>query len=275
MNKELLRKVQMTQLEIAKEIKRVCEENNIKYFLDSGTLLGAVRHKGFIPWDDDMDMGMFRNDYLRFLETAPYCLSDSFFLQTWDTDPLYPYGFAKVRKIGTLFKEASISENSNHNEIWVDIFPYDTFPDGRAQRKIQGKNITKYDYAILMKKGVSRWRNHDNPVVRILVFLKYFPAKIYSLFYSAQHLQDQLNMWLTKYNNQTSEYVFGIGPIPYGTGIVHRECFEQFILMKFEDDEFAVPVGYDQYLKDLYGEYWVLPPEDERENKHKIVEIYI
>lgn len=98
MDNEILRKVQLAQLDMAKEVKRICNKYNINYFMDSGTLLGAVRHKGFIPWDDDLDFGMLREDYEKFLKVAPTELNSKYFLQTWKNDDGFPYGFSKIRK---------------------------------------------------------------------------------------------------------------------------------------------------------------------------------
>lgn len=106
MERELLRKVQLKQLEIAKEIKRVCEENEIGYFLCYGTFLGAVRHKGFIPWDDDLDLGMLRADYEKFCRIAPSALKPEFCLQTWYTDPNYGLPFGKVMLRNTIYLES-------------------------------------------------------------------------------------------------------------------------------------------------------------------------
>lgn len=98
MDNEILRKVQLAQLDMAKEVKRICNKYNINYFMDSGTLLGAVRHRGFIPWDDDLDFGMLREDYEKFLKIATTELDSKFFLQTWKNDDGFPYGFSKIRK---------------------------------------------------------------------------------------------------------------------------------------------------------------------------------
>ena len=106
MEKDLLRKVQLTQLEIAKEIHRVCEENDIRYFLSDGTFLGAVRHQGFIPWDDDMDIGMLREDYEKFCRIAPQKLGEKYVFQNWYTDPNYGLPFGKVMKRGTVYQES-------------------------------------------------------------------------------------------------------------------------------------------------------------------------
>ena len=119
MERELLRKVQLTQLEIAKEIRRVCEENDIPYFLTCGTLLGAVRHQGFIPWDDDMDVGMLRENYEKFCRIAPEKLKPEYCWQTWYTDPNYALPFGKVRKRGTLFLEAKSHRLGKTASMWT------------------------------------------------------------------------------------------------------------------------------------------------------------
>ena len=121
-----LRKLQLLQLDIAKAIKELCESNGIPYFLIGGTLLGAIRHKGFIPWDDDFDVGMLREDYERFIKIAEEKLDKKkFFLETWDTEKGYGFPFAKVKLNGTKYPERN-APKSVHQGIFVDVFPIDT-----------------------------------------------------------------------------------------------------------------------------------------------------
>ena len=103
-------------------IDDICKKENVRWFLDSGTEIGSLREQNIIPWDDDMDMGMLREDYERFIEIAPKELKPEYFLQTWKTDKSYPYAFAKIRKKGTVFIEAVSQKTNAHNEIFVDVF---------------------------------------------------------------------------------------------------------------------------------------------------------
>ena len=112
MTGEELKKVQTLQLEMAKEVKRICEKHGIQYFLDAGTMLGAVRHKGFIPWDDDLDIGFLREEYDKFLQVAPQELSERYYLQNSMSDDDYGMVFSKIRLKGTKFVETISQENS-------------------------------------------------------------------------------------------------------------------------------------------------------------------
>jgi len=116
------------ELDIFKAFLKVCKENDLRYFLAGGTLLGAVRHKGFIPWDDDMDVLMPRKDYDRFLEIGQSLLPPEYFLQTRQTDREYPCNFAKIRDSRTTFVEKSLKDRVINHGVYIDIFPLDYFP---------------------------------------------------------------------------------------------------------------------------------------------------
>lgn len=123
-----LRQLQLAELEILKEFVRICEEHGLRYYLVGGTLLGAVRHKGFIPWDDDIDVAMPREDYDRFAKIAPQELGSQYFYQCPDTDPYYFLTYAKVRKNGTAVYEERFKKAKFHKGIFIDIFPLDFCP---------------------------------------------------------------------------------------------------------------------------------------------------
>lgn len=148
---ETLKKVHETEVEVLREVIRVCEENDIPYFSVAGTTLGAVRHDGFIPWDDDIDIGMLRDDYERFLRIAPSKLKKGYTLQHFSVEKNAPAHFAKVRKDGTEFVEENMRHIKMHHGIFVDIFPHDFVPDDEAQMLRHHRRVVMYNQLYLAK----------------------------------------------------------------------------------------------------------------------------
>lgn len=165
-------------VDIALEIKRICEKNNIPYFLIGGTLLGAVRHKGFIPWDDDLDIGFLRKDYDRFLEVCKTELSEEMFLQTWDTDEYYGLPFGKVMLKGTRFRESANGTAAAQSMIFVDIFPYDDMPENGFKLKVQFLIEEMSKKLLLYKYGYDMGQRSDHKMFhKLLRFVSRFFSK--------------------------------------------------------------------------------------------------
>ena len=127
-DRETLRKLQLKELESLEYFDSFCKENELRYYLLGGCVIGALRHGGFIPWDDDIDIIMPRRDYDRFCKLAPKRLSDEYFLQTYFTDKNYPNPFAKIRLRGTEFVESITERSKMKGGIYIDVFPFDNFP---------------------------------------------------------------------------------------------------------------------------------------------------
>lgn len=264
MEQDVLRKVQLTQLEIAKEIRRVCQENNIAYFMVDGTFLGAVRHQGFIPWDDDMDFGMLRKDYEEFCRIAPEKLKPEYFLQTWYSDPGYALPFAKVRKRGTLFLEAK-SRRLQENGFFVDIFPLDYAPaDSDAQQAMKRKLLQLYRVK-LMKSRYTPWMEEKRIVWKKRIGYLYYQMK--ALFADPVQLAREFDALASSV--ECSDFVWE------QCDIAHDRPCPVFLLTEladfsFEGELFAGPRDYDAYLTNNYGNYMQLPPEDQRQNRHQV-----
>lgn len=271
MDREILRKVQLTQLEILKIVDKICAKHGIKYWLAYGTQLGAVRHKGFIPWDDDLDIDMLREDYDRFLEVARKELPKEYFLQDWFTEKNYGLPFAKVRKNNTLYVEAGSQYSESHHGIYIDIFPWDNFPTDAADFK-QVSFYVKYVFrVILIGCGYTPWYNdHGFSLKR---WMMYLPVRLIARLCNVEKLKQRYVNVVTKSNIKKLDKVFNSCEPGDEKHPICKDIVTHLEKHTFEDGQFWIPVDYDMYLKNAYGDYMTLPPEGERENRHNIIQL--
>lgn len=264
-----LRKVQLVQLDIAKEIDRLCVQNGIKYFLIGGSLLGAVRHSGFIPWDDDLDIGMLRDDYDKFLILAQSNLNVNYKVVDWKSDKAYPHPMAKITKKGTIYKERKRNDSGDQG-IWVDIFPYDNIKDINELKKLTIK-LKILRSLVRAKNKYHTWVMQDSFLLN--KYIKNLPFRFLSLFMARSKLITKYELLSKKYENDNVDFVFENGTEDYQKWCFSKKYFERLISVKFEDTYFWIPENYHDYLSIAYGDYMTLPPENERKNRHLIDEI--
>ncbi|MCI7589869.1 MAG: LicD family protein [Spirochaetia bacterium] len=264
---EDLRKLQLLELKIAKEIKRVCEKNNISYFLVGGTLLGAVRHQGFIPWDDDMDIGMLRSDYKKFIEVCSRDLGDEFFLQTYQTDKAYGNFFAKIRLNQTHFTEYITSTISCHDGVFVDIFPYDFTSESEKERKKLISKINSLSNLYQYKKGYKMWSKD------LLHMCYFYLCKFQGLFKTLSQIEDDVDKLLSLFDYPTYPHVISYFDCTRQKEYISISDLNNLKDYIFEDTTFKGPLDAGVYLTAVYGDYMELPPEENRYNRHDVVNL--
>ncbi len=268
MDSTILRRVQMEQLEILKEIKRVCQENNINYFLDSGTLIGSIRHRGFIPWDDDIDIGMIRDEYDRFASLAPEKLKSEFYWQSWITDTGYALPFGKVRRRGTEYIEEKTNNNNINNGFYVDIFPFDYAPNSDASKKVLIKRRVFLARCMLMKHHYTPWicegkiDYKKRTAYFIYQFVSWFlPHEIMTDMYEKIVRKVPMSDTVYEQIGKTETHYYSLNWLNRTTDGV------------FEGETFCIPIEADKRLNEEYGDYMILPPEDKRVNRHGVWKI--
>lgn len=267
----VLIRAQERMLDILKEVHRVCEENNINYFLIDGTLLGAIRHKGFIPWDDDVDIAMLRDDYNKFIEIAKSKLGEDYFLQNIETDPKYNRFHIplKVRDNRSKLVEVDENENEAFNQgIYIDIFAFDTLPKNKLRRKAQ-KLISRF---IVLCDVRTRRKEENLNLQNKIAFL------VYNIFKKIPYnTRNKILRYVMKWNDINGEEItYGVDlPCDGAWGkVFKKEDIFPLIKIDFCGEMFNAPMEYDKVLRTLYGDYLKLPKEEDRRWHAKKIEIY-
>lgn len=264
-NSDILRQLHCELKESLREVVRVCNEANIPYFIQGGTAIGAHFFDDIVPWDDDIDLGMTRENYERFLREAPALLDKQYTLQEFSTEPDTPFYFAKVRKMGTRFVESEWVGLPISEGIYIDIFPYDRIPDdehlARKQRAKVGFWINCF-----MAKSVWLWRwfgKPNNGIVFPKSLLSCLAIRLVSAIYSKEQIYNKLNTELTRYNN-TSASRYNIVRMP--KDMIPVKDIERLEERRFGDMLVMAPANIESYLRSHYGDIQKWLPEDKRLN---------
>lgn len=243
----MLRKAQLRMLEILVAVDKICKKNNIPYWLDYGTLLGAVRHGGFIPWDDDVDISMMKEDYDRFLTIAPKELPEQFVIQNTSTEKFFPYSITRIVDLKSeTIRSGTMSyshSKKKHRGLWIDIFP------------IEKGNVRLYQWLNPLYGRCFRRVHHFEPFnLSVLIAYLLFPP-----VWLVKRFLDFLNNFCDKELRMHE----------LGEEIVCKQKHYSDYLptkdIRFENIMLLVPNHTEKVLIDYYGDYMQIPPENERE----------
>lgn len=260
MDFKYLNKLHNEQLQILLKFDKFCKSNSIDYFLEGGTALGAMRHKGFIPWDDDIDVGMFREDYDRLLDICAE-LPDELKLRTSSNTRGFAPMFAKLCRKGTVFSTQETVDSKFDQEIFIDIFVYDSLVKDEKKKKWQIKNARKWQSISYLYNS----RHISNIPSGVVGFVEKIAINIVHLVLHSVLNQSYINR---KYNrsvfiqeDRDDAYV----PLSYTqVASLPKQYFFPCQVANFEGHMLPIPNMVEDYLKNIYGDWRRLPPIDER-----------
>ncbi len=269
-NIDILHKVDM---DIVKEVVGLCDRHGLTYYMLGGTMLGAVRHQGFIPWDDDIDLGMPRDDYEKFLEIAPKELPKILKVVNYRNTPEYQYYITRVLDTDTKVIEERIGNENKYTNASIDIFPIDGTPNNSILRKIYFFRVLSHRalMSLCYKDSIDRKRKRGTVEKIFLWIMEHLPVEKFTTPYKEKCKIDRL---LRSQDVKTSQYIGNIMGAYRTREIVPAEFYGQGKYYPFEDMQLRGLEKYEEYLTYTYGDYMQLPPEDKRKTHFKILEIH-
>lgn len=247
--------VKKIEIEILDFVVDYCEKNGIRYYLAGGTLLGAIRHQGFIPWDDDIDIGMLRSDYERFIEG--FSTNNHYKVISLDKEKNYKYVFAKVVDTRTELIEFNVCQSSGLG-VYIDVFPIDAIPDDSFEKE-------KFFKEVRILSNLSRWAVLKNKPEFS------FKTRVINCLcrtIGTYRLLEQFNKVIRSYKDEETKYVSPVCVLVHRNIIFEKSMFDDLIQAKFENKKYLIPARYDEYLTAIFGDYMLLPPMEERVSHH-------
>lgn len=260
-NRDIINQLHHELAEILREVVRVCDVAGIDYFIQGGTAIGAHFFEDIVPWDDDIDLGMTRENYERFLREAPLLLAEGYTLQEFGTEPHTPFYFAKVRRRGTRSVESEWVGLDIEEGIYIDIFPYDLIPDSPRLEQRQRRRA-KFWINCFMAKDAWLWRwfgKANNDVVLPKSLLSCGAIRLTTLLMSKRAIYKRMNRELTRYNH-TAASRYNIVRMP--KDMIPRGDVDNRVKVKFRDMELWAPNNIESYLRNHYGNIQKWLPEE-------------
>lgn len=258
--------LQVCQFEILKAFIEVCKTHHLQYFLVCGSALGAIRHKGFIPWDDDVDVGMPRSDYDKFINLDHPFKDDRYFLQTYKTDKNYIYNFAKIRDCKTTFVEKAYAHHQMNHGVWLDVFPLDgvSYKNDVSYKRLAYKVhrswfAVYFMYLAAFKRKITK-----------RTFYLDIPLNIVAFLFCLVNVGHWQNKALDRLARKIPYEKAGMIGNLFGASkeIVPRRFFGKGTHATFEGIDVIIPEDYDSYLTYLYGDYMKPPIKKKQEGHH-------
>ncbi|MFK4785463.1 phosphorylcholine transferase LicD [Fusobacterium sp. MFO224] len=249
---------------------RIAEKYELRYVLIAGTLLGAVRHAGFIPWDDDIDIALPRKDYEKLKSVMNKELSDKYYVHSIKNDKNYCWPYIKIRKHNTLFLENEKLRNRDHNGIFIDIFPLDKIKSPNCKKeKLKSYVIKKITEILMLKSGIIIAKNITTRLAKITIYNLWKITPI--LFKPLVKIREKLIILEEKRNFKYYCNLAGGYPMKKESQLI-SDIFPAKKL-SFENREYYVPKNYKKYLKTVYGENYMKLPPVEKRIEHNPVEV--